>query len=715
MSTPRRAGSEPYYDAIRTWRDDCLIGDGSLFTPGVDVWSPAIVEDLCKRFIDAPDEGSGSFFDKFRVQLSGAPDRTIQLAAEMLFVHFVGPADIRLKTKRSSIEKVLAWMDSPLSIPESLIPALDGGFASTGVAFKTYRPYQTWQILTLARRRKRLPMPERGRIFEDPWEFKKELFEQPVRAAVTQRHALLHLLYPDSFEPSVSDNHKRQIVEGFSEYLPEGEEDLDRQLAAIRVALQEDGRPAVNFYDKEYRDIWDAASPEPHDKATPNSSGPKLSAPSVLERLYPEEPHRRTAARELLTSTRLARKAGDEVWATSLYKRRIRLIIGQMQALALREGVVIYVIEGAQFQDSRFDALRPYVGSEGQYRSHPSAIDLRIPVEHVQELAPLVRELHEPLVEELAVSSRRTRYKRHHDPEVVNWISRWLDGDSAPLEKDTLSDLEADLYFPEGSLETLVLLLEDKGQIILTGPPGTGKTFVARKLAEFVSGSESRVEKVQFHPSYAYEDFVEGYRPTLVNGQPGFALKDGPLKRAASAAAQDPGNTYVLLVDEINRGNLAKVFGELYYLLEYRDEALRLPYSEAPFSLPRNLRLIGTMNTADRSIALVDLALRRRFHFIEFFPDRDPVQGVLRAWLSDHAPEMAWLADVVDRANELLGDRDAAIGPSYFLRGDLDEEKLELVWKHSVLPFLAEQLYGEPDRLRDFDLGVLRSAISERS
>ena len=117
---------------------------------------------------------------------------------------------------------------------------------------------------------------------------------------------------------------------------------------------------------------------------------------------------------------------------------------------------------------------------------------------------------------------------------------------------------------------------------------------------------------MQFHPSYAYEDFVRGFRPALVNGQPGFELKDGPLLRAAKRASEEPGEKHYLIIDEINRGNLAKVFGELYYLLEYRDESITLQYQRDDnerFSMPPNLYVIGTMNTADRSIALVDLAL----------------------------------------------------------------------------------------------------------
>ena len=298
-----------------------------------------------------------------------------------------------------------------------------------------------------------------------------------------------------------------------------------------------------------------------------------------------------------------------------------------------------------------------------------------------------------------------------HDVFLRHWYPAWYRAAGKPLVKADFSELARDLLYDEADLRTIARLLDDKRQVIFQGPPGTGKTYAARELARFLAKSDERVTLVQFHPSYAYEDFVQGYRPTLTAGQAGFELRDGPLVTAAAAARTEPDALHFLIIDEINRGNLAKVFGELYFLLEYRDEDIRLQYAsteDEPFSLPENLYIIGTMNTADRSIALVDLALRRRFHFVEFHPDKAPVEGLLGRWLERNAPEMAWVADVMRRANSKLDDRQAAIGPSYFMKEDLNEEKVRLIWEHNVLPYVEEHLYGEPDRLADFDLGKLR-------
>jgi 5-methylcytosine-specific restriction protein B len=261
-------------------------------------------------------------------------------------------------------------------------------------------------------------------------------------------------------------------------------------------------------------------------------------------------------------------------------------------------------------------------------------------------------------------------------------------------------------------LQTLQRLLEDKKQIVLYGPPGTGKTFVAQKLAQCIAASRDRVKIVQFHPSYTYEDFFEGFRPAIVDGSAVFKLNEGPLKRIAKAATENPTKTFVLVIDEINRGNLAKVFGELYFLLEYRDHFIDLQYSQTPFRFPENLRIIGTMNTADRSIALIDSALRRRFYFIEFFPDRPPIKGLLRRWLQRHQDHMEWIADVVDAANAELEERHLSIGPSHFMKDGLNEEWVEMIWAHSIIPYLEEHFFGQPDRIDAFALEVIRKKLS---
>ena len=265
-------------------------------------------------------------------------------------------------------------------------------------------------------------------------------------------------------------------------------------------------------------------------------------------------------------------------------------------------------------------------------------------------------------------------------------------------------------------LQDVADLLAEKHQIVLYGPPGTGKTYLATHLARHLAGSEHAVKLVQFHPSYTYEDFFEGYRPKVADsGQLSFELRPGPLRLLADSARDDLTTPYILVIDEINRANLAKVFGELYFLLEYRNESISLQYSpDKLFALPKNLYLIGTMNTADRSIALVDTAMRRRFAFVEMHPRDEPVAGLLRRWLARHGygDEPARLLEAL---NERLAERDYAIGPSYLMRHSVHTRAggLERVWRTEILPLLAELHYGEGvDVAERYGLAALRASLA---
>ena len=263
-------------------------------------------------------------------------------------------------------------------------------------------------------------------------------------------------------------------------------------------------------------------------------------------------------------------------------------------------------------------------------------------------------------------------------------------------------------------LQECIDLLRDRPQMIFYGPPGTGKTFIAQALARHLAGDNVRL--VQFHPAYSYEDFFEGYRP--VDGG-GFALKPGPLRKAVEVARENPSVPYVLIIDEINRGNLAKIFGELYFLLEYRNENVDLLYAtddDIGFTLPENVFLIGTMNTADRSIALVDAAMRRRFAFVSLHPSEPPTDQVLRRWLAASGLD-AGVADLLDELNRQIEDADFKIGPSYFMRPGVHADGgLERMWRTAILPLLEEHHYGDGTDVRGrYGLAAIRARVTARS
>ncbi len=282
-------------------------------------------------------------------------------------------------------------------------------------------------------------------------------------------------------------------------------------------------------------------------------------------------------------------------------------------------------------------------------------------------------------------------------------------------------ELADELNVPVEWLQRVTKLLGRRNQIIFYGPPGTGKTFIAQAVADYLT-VKGNTKIVQFHPSYAYEDFIAGFRPELVDGQVMFTLRQGPLMQIADQARDDPSTPYVLIIDEINRANLAKVFGELYFLLEYRKRAIETLYSEKdarPFSLPENLFIIGTMNTADRSIALVDAAMRRRFAFISLHPDEEPVQHMLDTWTDKYYPsDDGRVASLLVLLNSKLASRDYAIGPSYFMKDwiytDPHRTGLAEVWETDIIPLLEEHHAGEDiDVRRRYDLGGLMHGVQQ--
>jgi 5-methylcytosine-specific restriction protein B len=284
-----------------------------------------------------------------------------------------------------------------------------------------------------------------------------------------------------------------------------------------------------------------------------------------------------------------------------------------------------------------------------------------------------------------------------------------------PLEFNPVTpDFAGRLLTDQTELVKIADLLWERKQIIFYGPPGTGKTYLARELARHLT-DDGAVKLVQFHPSYTYEDFFEGFRPEPGgSGTLTFTLRAGPFRDFAEVAADNPTTAYILIIDEINRANLAKVFGELYFLLEYRDESISLQYSpDKEFILPQNLFLIGTMNTADRSIARIDTAMRRRFAFVELDPRIPPVQGLLSRWLDQHhLPQQAAL--LLDELNMRIADSDAAIGPSYLMDKRIyqREDGLGRVWQYSIMPLLEDLFYGQRDLDELYGLSSLRKAIA---
>ena len=236
-----------------------------------------------------------------------------------------------------------------------------------------------------------------------------------------------------------------------------------------------------------------------------------------------------------------------------------------------------------------------------------------------------------------------------------------------------------------------------KQQLILYGPPGTGKTYLAERLARYLVDGGGFSQLVQFHASYAYEDFVQGIRPQVVEGALHYELAAGHFLRFCTKARQAGEKPCVLIIDEVNRANLARVFGELMYLLEYRHRPIALAGGGSEFSIPANVYLIGTMNTADRSIALVDQALRRRFGFIRLRPN----YPLLAKYLQDKGVSPQPLVALLKEVNQAIGDEDCALGVSFFMVDDI-ATALAYIWQGEVEPYLEEVFFDRPDQMARF-------------
>ena len=280
----------------------------------------------------------------------------------------------------------------------------------------------------------------------------------------------------------------------------------------------------------------------------------------------------------------------------------------------------------------------------------------------------------------------------------------------ATRQKYTKEDFLSKVYMTEERYDVLEALLRNKMNVILQGAPGVGKTFTARKLAYAMMGEvdDSRIEMVQFHQNYSYEDFIMGYRPDGAD----FKLTDGIFYRFCQTAANYPDKEFFFIIDEINRGNMSKIFGELLMLIEkdYRGTKATLAYSGMPFSVPENLYIIGMMNTADRSLAMIDYALRRRFSFFEMEPGFNS-DGFTKCQNAFANETFNTLIDQIKLLNKEITEdkslgRGFQIGHSYFCgREELGctDEWMRSVVEFDILPMLSEYWFDEPTKLQRWE------------
>jgi 5-methylcytosine-specific restriction protein B len=743
------------YDAVARFVDDCLRREGSLFTPERSIWSEACAGDLHKRVTQNRDAAKGvDFLQRLRGPLAGGSEDVVQLAAEVLYVLLLAQ-DTRPATKREHVVAVLNLSAPAAALPDVLSEALTHGIASYGPAL-SQRFAQYVFLVEFVHAWTQRPLRERNAILLDAERFRTLIFSLPRKSASSQVEALLHMVFPEDFEPIISAESKRKIVKAFGEDSSDESLSIDRRIAQIRRQLTREYGDRFSFEDPEVRARWERERTRtPADRKAWLVRAASNQGTNMLSQWFDEEfvsvgwknlTRFDTAASQEQIRLELSRSApesppGPIRRAAGIFKRFLAIDPGDLILTPDADKLYVARASAQAYWNEGEDASclrRPVewlnrdspASRAGLKRSAPSLYARLQTLSTVCDLkdAEAVKRLVDNRDEQSSGEDPAMFEAVPDPPPGASEPEMLNDPTPAPVARKMVCDcvlpaatdqLADSLYLPRAWLQHAIDLLGEKRQLILYGPPGTGKTFVAQALGEHVRCAGGDWQLVQFHPAYSYEDFFEGYRPSKRDqgGALQFDLRGGPLRLLAEQAMANPQRPYLLIIDEINRGNIAKIFGELYFLLEYRDRPIRLQYSpEQPFELPKNLFLIGTMNTADRSIALVDSALRRRFYFFALLPHQSPVREVLNRWLAEkgYDTEAARLLEALnDALRRALPDEQFAVGPSYFMPKE-GPPNIERIWHHAIQPLLEERFYGlrRPEELeREFGLDAIRALL----
>jgi 5-methylcytosine-specific restriction protein B len=676
---PYRPEHKLVYEAARDFAQRCLLGDTSLLWPERTAWTAANVAEVKRRLVDSPVLSGGSFDDKLLEQMRGASAEHWIIIADVSYVYYLPSIiSIKLATKQQKIN----WAISQASLPPPPASAWEAqkcGFVRTGQLYHM-KYAQFWLILLAAQHIKQ--QPQAAAILADPQRTQAALdavlagISDPQSRANDMRHALLFMLFPDRYERIINTGHKDAIIRAFGPQVGQPlPADRDSALIAIRAAHSARLGEQYDYYDKNIRPLWDpdaplpppSPPPEPGDITPPPPPEPSTSA--EVARVLKVLAHTRNVVLYGPPGTGKTFIAGQVAEA---------LVRPQLQRAA-PEAVRLQRLAG---ELSFYELLAVAIYQAGSQRSFPVTEILQMPLVQARlQTSPVAyprESVWNNLQSHTSPDSSTVRVTRRIEPYLFDKDadSRWH------LTPDGRSYVEKDLA---GSLSDL-----------------------RRDAAGPVTAAEY-ITWTTFHQSYAYEDFVEGIRPQASDaGDMTYPVVPGSFREISHRASTQPDRKFVLVIDEINRGNIAKIFGELITLLEDDKRgrlAMRLPYSGQAFTVPPNLYVIGTMNTTDRSIALLDVALRRRFAFVELTPQLELLAGAAVRGPDIELALDALLRGLNARIRQHLG-RDYEIGHSYLLKvgtAATDDQLplLEFVWNNQIVPLLHEYFYGQPDKLQE--------------
>lgn len=715
MARYQKPGRDLIYAAAERWRDEALRRDGSLFSPGKTIWTSANLRDIEPRLEISPSP-LDKFQQKLATQLSGAPAEQVQMYAEATYLYFLPTVAAGGKAKRSSLKLIQAFAPDSGGVPADLESALDQWLYDPGGIYNIRRAEMVKYVLATASRLKQLSATEREATLADPWRLRDFLHSVEVKWVQPMRGTLLHLLHPEAFERIVSPDHKKRILEAFGQYVRSPDANTDRKILEIRQALEAEYGAGFDFYGearilqqwypekvKEWSDDpGSTESPKVAEAADDLAQG-GLGTDRVFRRLDaaltargqailygpPGTGKTYTALRFAVwwLATKLKRPNAEAVLTDDSLRRSLDREFTQAERNAW---MVI-----ANPREWSWDRLPPGETVDFRYGrlarnyalvrpgdlvfGYQSTPDKRIVV-----LAEVVKALHASRpgsADDGRVITLKAIRQVVNGPTYEELKDEPRLAASEPLRMRMQGTLFA---MTDEEIAVLLALLSERG--VQVDDLGLG------------DGSVGPLTRVTFHPSYSYEDFVEGFRPVPSGGdQLALRLTDGLFKRVCVEAAAHPDRPYLVLIDEVNRGNLPRIFGELITLLEKDKRGLPvvLPQSHQVFTVPENVYLVGTMNTADRSIRLLDAAIRRRFAFEELMPH----SVLLRGQLVDALDLEVFLDELNNRIAQYVG-REKQIGHSFLLgKAVADPAEFERRFTQEILPLLQEYAYEDFDTL----------------
>lgn len=665
----------PTLTAARRWIDQCLVEDGSLLGGG-KLWTTPLIEEVRAAFVDHPDAGEDNFITKLRGQMDRASPAGRQLMAEMMWVLLLFTSKTGPDKKRQDVREIWSWSGETLALDHPMVQAQTlQGVGSTGVAYSIGRWRELTYLIALGQSLKAKALPERQLTFSNYQRF-MEWIEAVPRAGDHQfRHMLRYFAFPERVERMSSNRDRIAVLEGFAvaqrpHLIKWSDRQFDDALLTLRQTLEAQHPGLVlDFYETPLKSRWRAAKGD--DEATVSavtarepdspamSTSPSVAAPTNLILYGPPGTGKTHWLRHMFAQYTDAPSTVD----TETWLHETLAGFGWRSVIA------------AALADIGRPARVPEIRAHGWVQAKAKQ----------RGRAPA------------GVQATLWGYLQEHTPQTSATVNISTRRPPFLFDKRDTGDWHLLPDWQEIDDESAALLAALKA-----GPKAATDEI-------------RRYKVVTFHPSFGYEDFVRGIRPvsTAEDGSTQFMLVDGKFKQICDEAHANPTKRYALFIDEINRANIAKVFGELITLIEadkravfdtqgrlVEGMAVHLPggdetdAAERPFGVPKNLDIYGTMNTADRSIALLDVALRRRFRFEERGPDYG-IPEMNRAIGPVHLG--ALLERINDRLEYLL-DRDHRIGHAYLMRSQsLDD--LRDAFALQVIPLLQEYFFDDFSRV----------------